>query len=99
MGVGRMSINGIHRRIDILCIPYENWGAALLYFTGNDVVSVELIVDGRALQLTLQFNRSMRLYARKKGYSLNQRGLYKGVIRDRTGQKTTEGKLGSRLGS
>ena len=29
-----------------------------------------------------QFNRSLRLKARKMGYSLNQRGLYKGVIRD-----------------
>jgi DNA polymerase/3'-5' exonuclease PolX len=25
--------------VDILCIPYEQWGAALLYFTGNDIVS------------------------------------------------------------
>jgi hypothetical protein len=23
---------------DILCIPFEQWGAALLYFTGNDIV-------------------------------------------------------------
>lgn len=29
-----------------------------------------------------QFNRSMRLKANKMGYSLNQRGLYKDVIRD-----------------
>lgn len=50
MGVGRLSHNSLHRRIgephpiskeltsDILCIPFEQWGAALLYFTGNDIV-------------------------------------------------------------
>lgn len=38
-----------------------------------------------------QFNRSLRLYARKKGYSLNQRGLYRGVIRGKDGLKLTEG--------
>ncbi|WVQ94837.1 hypothetical protein IAU59_001920 [Kwoniella sp. CBS 9459] len=76
MGVGRLSASHKHRRIDILCIPDDQWGAALLYFTGNEV-----------------FNRSMRLYARKQGYSLNQRGLYKGVIRARNGQKQTDGEL------
>jgi DNA polymerase lambda len=39
----------------------------------------------------MQFNRSLRLYARKMGYSLNQRGLYKGVIRGKDGLKVTEG--------
>ncbi|WRT70085.1 uncharacterized protein IL334_007079 [Kwoniella shivajii] len=76
MGVGRLSSAHKHRRIDILCIPYKYWGAALIYFTGNEV-----------------FNRSMRLYARKNGYSLNQRGLYKGVIRGKDGLKQTEGEL------
>lgn len=52
MGVGRLNHNSLHRRIgqsnpsgqkrrlmiDILCIPFEQWGAALLYFTGNDIV-------------------------------------------------------------
>jgi DNA polymerase lambda len=74
MGVGRVDASSKHRRIDILCIPHEQYGAALLYFTGN-----------------AHFNRSMRLYARKKGYSLNQRGLFRGVMRNRKGVKTTEG--------
>lgn len=73
MGVVRLP-GGLYRRVDILTIPFVNWGAALLYFTGNEV-----------------FNRSLRLYARKKGFSLNQRGLYKEVIRDKQGNKTTEG--------
>jgi hypothetical protein len=48
MGVGR--VRELHRRIDILCIPYEQWGkltmtqltvgAALIYFTGNEIVSL-----------------------------------------------------------
>nr|XP_019010474.1 uncharacterized protein I206_04943 [Kwoniella pini CBS 10737]OCF49255.1 hypothetical protein I206_04943 [Kwoniella pini CBS 10737] len=76
MGVGRLSTVHKHRRIDILSIPFENWGAALIYFTGNEV-----------------FNRSMRLYARKQGFGLNQRGLYKGVMREKDGTKLTEGEL------
>ena len=37
--------------------------------------------------VNVQFNRSMRLKANKMGYSLNQRGLFAGVVRsigDRT---------------
>ncbi|KAJ8584729.1 hypothetical protein M405DRAFT_746520 [Rhizopogon salebrosus TDB-379] len=53
------------RRIDILCVPWENRGGALLYYTGDDI-----------------FNRAMRMKANVLGYSLNQRGLYAGVVRD-----------------
>ncbi|KAI6003223.1 hypothetical protein F5J12DRAFT_783656 [Pisolithus orientalis] len=53
------------RRIDILCVPWKSRGAALLYYTGDDI-----------------FNRAMRLKANVMGYSLNQRGLYGGVVRD-----------------
>ncbi|ODN73397.1 hypothetical protein L202_07925 [Cryptococcus amylolentus CBS 6039] len=76
MGVGRVHSEGKFRRIDILCIPFESWGASLIYFTGNEL-----------------FNRSLRLYARKLGFSLNQRGLYKGVVRGRDGIKTVAGDL------
>ncbi|EIW76555.1 hypothetical protein CONPUDRAFT_63239 [Coniophora puteana RWD-64-598 SS2] len=53
------------RRIDILCVPWECRGGALLYYTGDDI-----------------FNRAMRMKANVLGYSLNQRGLYAGVVRD-----------------
>ncbi|KAF9446855.1 hypothetical protein P691DRAFT_732480 [Macrolepiota fuliginosa MF-IS2] len=53
------------RRIDILTVPWQSRGAALLYYTGDDI-----------------FNRAMRLKANKMGYSLNQRGLYSGIVRD-----------------
>ncbi|KAK7045348.1 hypothetical protein VNI00_007597 [Paramarasmius palmivorus] len=53
------------RRIDFLTVPWKSKGAALLYYTGDDL-----------------FNRSMRYKANKMGYSLNQRGLYEGVVRD-----------------
>ncbi|KAJ6578743.1 DNA polymerase lambda [Mycena vulgaris] len=53
------------RRIDFLTIPYTSRGAALLYYTGDDI-----------------FNRAMRLKANKLGYSLNQKGLFAGVVRD-----------------
>lgn len=52
------------RRIDFLLVPWDELGAAMIYFTGDDI-----------------FNRSIRLLARKKGMRLNQRGLYKDVMR------------------
>lgn len=70
---------GIWRRIDFHLAPESELGAALIYFTGNDI-----------------FNRSMRLLAKKKGTRLNQRGLFRNVMRGGgpSGQgKTTEGEL------
>lgn len=64
------------RRIDFLLVPWAQVGAALIYFTGNDI-----------------FNRSMRLLASTKGYRLNQRGLYKDVIKGKGREKLTEGTL------
>ncbi|CEI64287.1 hypothetical protein FVEN_g11089 [Fusarium venenatum] len=66
----------VWRRIDLLLVPGSERGAALLYFTGNDI-----------------FNRSMRLLASKKGMRLNQRGLYKDVMRGPQRVKITEGEL------
>jgi len=62
--VGEDKQHRIQRRIDILTIPWESRGAALIYYTGDDI-----------------FNRSIRLKANKMGYSLNQRGLFAGVVR------------------
>ncbi|OSX58463.1 hypothetical protein POSPLADRAFT_1153086, partial [Postia placenta MAD-698-R-SB12] len=70
-GLCRRDVNSSRRRIgnltdtDFLTVPYKSRGAALLYYTGDDI-----------------FNRSLRLKANKMGYSLNQRGLYAGVIRN-----------------
>ncbi|KAL2175955.1 uncharacterized protein P884DRAFT_204435 [Thermothelomyces heterothallicus CBS 202.75] len=66
----------VWRRIDFLLVPESEYGAALIYFTGNDI-----------------FNRSMRLLASKKGMRLNQRGLYKEVMRGKNRRKVTEGEL------
>ncbi|KAL7935337.1 DNA polymerase [Trichoderma chlorosporum] len=64
------------RRIDFLLVPEAELGAALIYFTGNDI-----------------FNRSMRLLASKKGMRLNQRGLYRDVLRGPDRAKITTGEL------
>ncbi|KAI7788992.1 DNA polymerase IV [Diaporthe eres] len=64
------------RRIDLLLVPETEYGAALIYFTGNDI-----------------FNRSIRLLASRKSMRLNQRGLYKDVIRGSKREKLTEGEL------
>lgn len=66
----------IWRRVDFLLVPYEEMGAALIYFTGNDI-----------------FNRSIRLLASKKGMRLNQRGLWRDVMRGPGRTKVTEGTL------
>jgi DNA polymerase IV len=68
--------NPIWRRIDFLVVPESEFGAALIYFTGDDI-----------------FNRSMRLLSKTKGMRLNQRGLYKNVMRGPAGVKPTEGEL------
>jgi DNA polymerase IV len=68
--------NAIWRRIDFLLVPASELGAALIYFTGDDI-----------------FNRSLRLLASKKGWRLNQRGLYKDVMRGPGRVKITEGTL------
>ncbi|TFY61660.1 hypothetical protein EVG20_g6972 [Dentipellis fragilis] len=66
------------RRIDILTVPYKSRGAALIYYTGDDI-----------------FNRSLRLKANKMGYSLNQRGLFAGVVRSTENKmiKTCDGHI------
>ena len=66
----------VWRRIDFLLVPWDEIGAALIYFTGNDI-----------------FNRSIRLLASKKGMRLNQRGLWKDVIRGRNRERITQGSL------
>ena len=66
----------IWRRIDFLLVPWEEMGAALIYFTGNDI-----------------FNRSIRLLASKKGMRLNERGLWKDVIRGKNRERLTQGTL------
>lgn len=62
------------RRVDLLLVPWDELGAALIYFTGNDI-----------------FNRSLRLLASKKGMHLNQKGLYKDVLKGPGRVKATEG--------
>jgi DNA polymerase IV len=75
-GASALPDTDLWRRIDLLFVPGNEIGAALLYFTGNDI-----------------FNRSLRLLARKKGMRLNQRGLYKDVLRGAGQVKVTEGTL------
>lgn len=51
---------------------------------GDDIVGVSdlLQILRRTSLHATQFNRAMRLKANKHGFSLNQRGLYTGVVRD-----------------
>jgi DNA polymerase IV len=40
-GVSRLP-NGLHRRLDLLFVPWLERGAALIYFTGNDIFNRSL---------------------------------------------------------
>ncbi|KAK4508590.1 hypothetical protein PRZ48_002329 [Zasmidium cellare] len=75
-GASRLPGSKTWRRLDLLLVPSDELGAALIYFTGNDI-----------------FNRSLRLLASYKGMRLNQRGLYRDVIRGPKRVKVTEGTL------
>ncbi|KAF2171968.1 hypothetical protein M409DRAFT_63493 [Zasmidium cellare ATCC 36951] len=75
-GASRLAGSKTWRRLDLLLVPSDELGAALIYFTGNDI-----------------FNRSLRLLASYKGMRLNQRGLYRDVIRGPKRVKVTEGTL------
>jgi len=66
MGICKLKHDGaIHRRIDIKIYPPDQFGSAVLYFTGS-----------------AHFNRSMRLLARKKGYSLSDHGIKPSIHRN-----------------
>ena len=75
-GAAALPGTSVWRRIDFLLVPWEEMGAALIYFTGNDI-----------------FNRSIRLLASKKGMRLNQRGLWKDVVRGKNRKRMTQGTL------
>jgi DNA polymerase IV len=68
--------SSVWRRIDFLLVPSTEVGAALIYFTGDDI-----------------FNRSIRLLSSRKGMRLNQRGLFKDIMRGPGRVKLNEGTL------
>lgn len=75
-GASALLGSSVRRRIDFLLVPWDELGAALIYFTGNDI-----------------FNRSIRLLASRKGMRLNQRGLWRDVIRGPNRERVTQGTL------
>lgn len=75
-GAARLPQPKTWRRVDFLLVPWDEMGAALIYFTGNDI-----------------FNRSIRLLASKKGFRLNQHGLWENVMRGKGRERITQGNL------
>jgi DNA polymerase IV len=51
-GVSRLP-GGLHRRLDLLFVPWKERGAALIYFTGNDVFnrSMRLLASKKGMGL------------------------------------------------
>jgi hypothetical protein len=69
-------------------------GRSFDLFHGERHVSMTLKSQERTkANRSLSFNRSIRLLASKKGMRLNQRGLYKDVIRGKNRERLTEGTL------
>jgi DNA polymerase IV len=62
-GVSRLP-NGIHRRLDLLFVPWKERGAALIYFTGNDIFnrSLRLLASKKGMGLNQRglFKDTMR---------------------------------------
>jgi DNA polymerase lambda len=76
------TIPGKRRRVDIKFYPHRERAFAWLYFTGNGF-----------------FNRSMRLYADvKKGYQMNDQGLFIRGTNDRVMEAATEKEVFDFLG-
>ncbi|KAL8815484.1 MAG: hypothetical protein Q9223_005376 [Gallowayella weberi] len=72
-GCATLPGSNVWHRVDFLLVPNEEIGAALIYFTGNDI-----------------FNRSLRLLASRMGMRLNQRGLWRDVLRGEKMERVTE---------
>src|SRR5438552_12355417 len=51
-GVSRLP-SGLHRRLDLLFVPWKERGAALVYFTGNDIFnrSLRLLASKKGMGL------------------------------------------------
>ncbi|KAI4248037.1 MAG: hypothetical protein L6R40_001126 [Gallowayella cf. fulva] len=75
-GCATLPGSNVWHRVDFLLVPEDEIGAALIYFTGNDI-----------------FNRSIRLLASRKGMRLNQRGLWRDVLRGKGRERVTQGAL------
>ena len=52
-GVSRLPNGGLHRRLDLLFVPWKERGAALIYFTGNDIFnrSLRLLASKKGMGL------------------------------------------------
>lgn len=53
MGVCTMGPGALHRRIDIRCIPHDQYHFATLYFTGNTLLNIKLRTKAIELGMTL----------------------------------------------
>jgi DNA polymerase IV len=80
--------DAVQRRVDFLLVPWQERGAALIYFTGNDLFNRSVF---SCSFLATTDTRSIRLLARKKGLCLSEKGLFSGIVRDRKGIKLTQG--------
>ena len=75
-GVSRLP-NGIHRRLDLLFVPWKERGAALIYFTGNDIFnrSLRLLASKKGMGLNQRGLFKDTLRGPGKGENC-QRNLY-----------------------
>lgn len=82
------------RRIDILGVPFPELGAALIYFTGNDIFNRSLRLKARHMGYSLNQRGTVGTKATRSMLILRLgiAGLFKDVWRDKkTGEKKTAG--------
>lgn len=53
MGICRRAPGDKARRIDILCVPFIQWGASLIYFTGDDIFNRSMRLLARKKYMVL----------------------------------------------
>jgi DNA polymerase/3'-5' exonuclease PolX len=96
LGAGKLPGHETHRRIDLLFVPYDRLGAALLHFTGRfPFLRFVHLLPTNCLHFSQGndiFNRSLRALAKRKGLTLSQDGLYE-ALRGARYSETVKGKL------
>ncbi|KAL7752571.1 hypothetical protein RI367_002105 [Sorochytrium milnesiophthora] len=71
MGVARLSKGHLPRRLDLLLVPFKELGAAMLYFTGNDIFNRSIRLLARQKGMSLNQHGLYRHVQRHRGNKLN----------------------------
>lgn len=74
LGVAKLPDHTVHRRLDLLFVPYARLGAALLHFTGNDIFNRSLRLLARKKGMTLSQEGLWEAFREPGKYSEAKKG-------------------------